>query len=71
MTDLGGSIKAQAPIVEYFATSIEPETNRLLSEDYHFCRIARLNNIKVWGAPWARLAHVGTYTFEGQLVPAP
>jgi len=71
VTDLGGSIQAQAPIVEYFATSIEPETNRLLSEDYHFCRIARLNGIKVWGAPWVRLAHVGTYTFEGQLVPAP
>ena len=68
--DLGGTVKAQAPIVEYFATSIEPETNRLLSEDYHFCRIARLNGIQIWAAPWARLAHIGTYTFEGQLIPA-
>lgn len=71
VTDLGGSIKAQAPIVEYFATSIEPETNRLLSEDYHFCYIARKNGIKVWAAPWCRLAHIGTYTFEGQLIPVP
>lgn len=68
--DLGGTVKAQASIVEYFATSIEPETNRLLSEDYHFCRIARLNGIKIWAAPWVRLAHIGTYTFEGQLIPA-
>lgn len=70
VTDLGGSIKSQAPIVEYFATSIEPETNRLLSEDYHFCHVARQNGIQVWAAPWVRLAHVGTYTFEGQLIPA-
>lgn len=68
--DLGGTVKAQAPIVEYFATSIEPETNRLLSEDYHFCRVARNNGIKIWAAPWVRLAHIGTYTFEGQLIPA-
>ena len=70
VTDLGGTIQSQAPIVEYFATSIEPETNRLLSEDYHFCHVARNNGVKVWGAPWVRLAHIGTYTFEGQLIPA-
>lgn len=68
--DLAGTIKADV-IKEYFTTSIEPETNRLLSEDYHFCRLARMNGIKVWAAPWVNLGHMGSYMFEGQLIPAP
>jgi hypothetical protein len=55
-------------VTEYFATSIEPESNRLLSEDYHFCRLARLNGIKVWAAPWVELGHIGSYKFEGKLL---
>ena len=57
----------QEVVTEYFATSIEPESNRLLSEDYHFCRLARLNGIKVWAAPWVELGHIGSYKFEGTL----
>ena len=68
--DLSGQLVQQEKIREYFATSIEPETNRLLSEDYHFCRIWRMNGGKVWAAPWCQLAHIGTYAFEGQLTPA-
>ena len=70
VTDLAGNIKADE-IKEFFATSIEPGTNRLLSEDYHFCRIWREAGGKVHAAPWAHLAHVGTYVFEGALTPAP
>ena len=66
--DLGGTIKAQDKIMEYFATSIEEGTNRLLSEDYHFCNIWRKAGGKVWAAPWVRLGHIGTYAFEGQLL---
>ena len=69
--DLSGQMKQAEKIYEYFATSIEPETNRLLSEDYHFCRIWRMNGGKVYAAPWAQLSHIGTYAFEGQLVGAP
>ena len=58
-------------IIEYFACSIEPETQRLLSEDYHFCYMARKNGYKVWAAPWVRLGHLGSYLFEGGLLPAP
>ena len=68
--DLNKQIEREV-IHEYFATSIEPETNRLLSEDYHFCRIARLSGIKVWAAPWVNLAHTGSYVFEGQLLRTP
>jgi hypothetical protein len=58
----------QEIVTEYFATSIEPDSNRLLSEDYHFCRLARLNGTKVWAAPWVELGHIGSYKFEGKLL---
>ena len=54
-------------IPEFFATSIDEESNRLLSEDYHFCKIAREAGFKVYAAPWATFGHTGTYTFSGQL----
>jgi hypothetical protein len=54
-------------IDEFFATSIDETTNRLLSEDYHFCKIAREAGFKVYAAPWANLTHSGTYNFSGTL----
>jgi hypothetical protein len=55
-------------IHEFFATSIDTNSgNRLLSEDYHFCKIAREAGFTVWAAPWANLVHCGTYNFSGQL----
>jgi hypothetical protein len=55
-------------IDEFFATSIDEESgNRLLSEDYHFCKIARKAGFKVYAAPWAQLTHTGTYNFNGTL----
>ena len=54
-------------IPEFFATSIDEESNRLLSEDYHFCKIAREAGFKVYAAPWANFGHTGTYTFSGTL----
>lgn len=65
--DLSGQLKTGEKIREYFTTSIEPESNRLLSEDYHFCRLARMNGMSVWAAPWVRLGHTGTHTFSGVL----
>ena len=55
-------------INEFFATSIDANSgNRLLSEDYHFCKIAREQGFTVWAAPWANLVHCGSYNFSGQL----
>jgi hypothetical protein len=68
--DLGNTMAGQEEIKEFFATSIEPETERLLSEDYHFCYIWRKAGGKVYAAPWATLTHNGTYSFEGRLIPA-
>lgn len=70
IVDLSGQLK-QDEIKEYFATSIEEETRILLSEDYHFCKLARTHGMKVWAAPWANLGHMGSYLFEGQLIPSP
>lgn len=71
VADLGGTLKEAEVIHEYFATSIEESTNRLLSEDYHFCAIYRAIGGQVWAAPWVVLGHMGTYAFEGRLVAAP
>ena len=55
-------------IYQYFDVSIDRTDNdRLLSEDYHFCKLARDNGFKVWAAPWAQLSHTGSYTFSGFL----
>jgi hypothetical protein len=55
-------------IKEYFATSIDEDSgNRLLSEDYHFCKLARKHGFKVHAAPWVQLSHTGTYVFSGAL----
>lgn len=50
---------------EYFACSIQEGTNILLSEDYHFCEIARKHGVRVWADPSVRLSHFGTYLFQG------
>jgi len=52
---------------EFFVTSIDEQSNRLLSEDYHFCKIARQEGFTVWAAPWVNLTHCGAYLFNGKL----
>ena len=52
-------------IHEFFATSIDEQSNRLLSEDYHFCALARKHGFTIWAAPWTQLVHCGTYVFNG------
>jgi hypothetical protein len=71
VADLGNTMLPREKIHEFFATSIEEGTQRLLSEDYHFCAIYRKIGGHIYAAPWANLAHIGTYMFEGRLIPAP
>jgi hypothetical protein len=54
----------QSPIKEYYATTTDPESGRLISEDYHFCMLARSHGFKIYAAPWVRLGHAGTYVFD-------
>ncbi len=69
--DLSGALGNER-IHEFFATSIEPLGERLLSEDYHFCKIWREKcGGSVWAAPWAQLGHIGTHKFDGVLTEKP
>lgn len=70
VADLSGQMNSE-PITEFFPVYIDPDSNRLLSEDYGFCKRAREQGYKIWAAPWVNLGHYGTYLFEGQLLPAP
>lgn len=74
VNDVVAVVDADKPrdrIYEFFATSIEPDTERLLSEDYHFCRIWRQAGGKIYAAPWVTLGHSGTYVFSGRLLQTP
>jgi hypothetical protein len=54
-------------IHSYFNVEIDEESNRVLSEDYHFCQQCRKIGVEVWMAPWINCTHVGTYHFQGNL----
>jgi len=67
--DLSGTMTDAEKIYEFFGVSICPDSNRLLSEDYDFCQKWRRFGGQIFVAPWTKLAHVGTYVFEGGLLP--
>ncbi|MDD4617219.1 MAG: hypothetical protein PHW76_08955 [Alphaproteobacteria bacterium] len=48
-----------------FDCIIEPKTNIYLSEDFTFCRRWRDIGGKIWLDPQSRLAHFGSFRFEG------
>jgi hypothetical protein len=50
-----------------FDTMIDPHDNRYLSEDYTFCRRWQALGGEIWLDPNAKLNHVGSYTFEGDI----
>ena len=56
-------------IKAFFNTPIEKESGRFLSEDYDFCVQWRKRGGKVYAAPWCQLGHMGSYLFEGALIP--
>ena len=66
--DQSGQLLPAEEIAEFFTTSIEPDTRRLLSEDFHFCSTWRQMGGKVHCAPWVNLGHLGSYLFEGELI---
>ncbi len=50
-----------------FEGQIEPESGRLLSDDYAFCQRARAAGFSIWLAPWVTTTHTGPVTFGGSL----
>lgn len=67
--DLAGQFSPEL-MHEYFPVFVD-EDKRLLSEDYAFCKLCRTIGIDIWGAPWVRLGHFGSYLFEGGFAAAP
>jgi GT2 family glycosyltransferase len=51
----------------FWDTMIDPDDRRYLSEDYTFCRRWQKLGGEVWVDPNAKLNHVGSYSFEGNL----
>lgn len=68
VVDLSNAQEPRERITQFFTESIEPGTERLLSEDYHFCRTWREMGGKIHAAPWVQLTHHGTYAFDGRLM---
>ncbi len=56
-------------ISEFYSSWIDPQTDRIMTEDYHFCRLARDRGFKIFAAPWVRLSHTGTYVFDSPVQP--
>lgn len=67
MTSQNKGLVHDNEISEFFATSIDPTHNVLLSEDYHFCQLWKKHGGLVHIAPWANLTHNGTYEFSGHM----
>jgi hypothetical protein len=65
--DVPGFMHEQMVIKEFYASNIDPESGKMMSEDYHFCRLARDHGFKVYAAPWVRLSHTGTYVFDSPI----
>ena len=47
----------------FFNTSIEPETRKLLGEDWSFCDLVRSVGFKVYADTRARIGHIGSYRY--------
>ena len=62
-SNFGGDRK----IHSYFNVEIDEASNRVLSEDYHFCQQCRKIGMEVWMAPWMKTTHTGSYQFQGNL----
>jgi hypothetical protein len=59
-----GGIYAGEPIYDFWQTVVNPESDRLLSEDYQFCQLWKNAGGKIYLAPYVKVVHVGTYWFK-------
>lgn len=59
-----GTIKKGDGIYDFWKTMVEPESERLLSEDYYFCKLWKDLGGKIYLAPYVKVMHVGTYWFQ-------
>lgn len=60
---IGGIVFGDA-IYDFWQTTIDEESERLLSEDYQFCKLWKQSGGKTYLAPYVKVEHVGTYWFK-------
>jgi len=54
-------------ITSFFNVEIEPESRRLLSEDYMWNHHLRKIGIDIWCCPWTKTTHYGNFGFQGSM----
>lgn len=59
-----GGINFGEAIYDFWKTTIDPDSERLLSEDYYFCKLWKEQGGKIYLAPYVKVVHVGTYWFR-------
>ncbi len=59
-----GSIQKGDPVYDFWSTGINPDSERLLSEDYQFCQLWKNFGGTIYLAPYVKVTHAGTYWFE-------
>lgn len=59
-----GPILKGDQIYNFWQTVVDEESNRLLSEDYNFCRLWRSLGNDAYLAPYVLVSHMGTYLFK-------
>jgi hypothetical protein len=59
-----GGIKHGEPIYDFWQAIVDNDTERLLSEDYQFCKLWKESGGKIYLAPYIKVTHVGTYWFK-------
>lgn len=59
-----GGISYGETIYDFWRTEIDSGSNRLLSEDYNFCKMWKQMGGKIYLAPYVKVVHVGTYWFR-------
>jgi hypothetical protein len=59
-----GNIKFGDPIYDFWQAIVDEDSERLLSEDYYFCKLWKESGGKVYLAPYVKVEHVGTYWFK-------
>lgn len=59
-----GTINKGDRIYDFWKTMVDAESDRLLSEDYHFCKLWKEQGGKIYLAPYVKVIHAGTYWFN-------
>jgi hypothetical protein len=65
--DIPGSRNHIPEYTIFFDTSIDSDTTRYLSEDYHFCRMVQQANMDVYVDITAVVSHTGSIQYDGDL----